>query len=521
MASTLGVRALARWVWGQLTSMKTALVLLFLLAAAAIPGSIVPQTASSAIKVQDFAARHTRLDPICRWLGLYHVYTSAWFSAIYLLLFISLIGCIVPRIIAQVRALRREPPRVPARLHLLPAHASATTTSTDRDEIVERARPWLRKRHYRVVVDEDGSIRAERGLHRETGNLVFHVFLVAILVGVAWNSLWGYKGTSVVVVGNGFSNSITQYDDFHAGAMVDTDRLTPFSMTLKSFTVRFETGTVQRGAAREFKAVVSLTAGGHTVSRALEVNHPLSIGGTKVHLLGHGYAADVTVRDGKGNVAYSGPVVFLPQDGNFKSAGVINALDARPYRLAFQGFFLPTGTIGAGGPQSLFPDAYHPQLYLNAWYGKPAAETGRPQNIYVLDTTGLKPVTASGDRTRIALSPGQGYTLPDGLGSIEFNGWTRWAKIQVSQAPGLPLTFASVLIAVAGLCVSLFTRPRRLWLRPREGEDGLLVEVGGLDRADSRTGLDEDVAELLDAVLGPDREARDTVLSPSSQGGQS
>jgi cytochrome c biogenesis protein len=50
---------------------------------------------------------------------------------------------------------------------------------------------------------------------------------------------------------------------------------------------------------------------------------------------------------------------------------------------------------------------------------------------------------------------------------------------------------------VLGLCLSLFVRPRRVWVRVREDEAGSrLIEVGGLDRADARAGLTEDVAEL-------------------------
>ena len=402
---------------------------------------------------------------------------------------------------AMAKALRRQPPRVPARLDRLAAHASMIT-SASAAEVSQRAQQWLTSHRYRFVVDDDGSLRAEAGRHRETGNLVFHIFLVFVLVGVGWNTLWGFKGTSVVVEGQGFSNSITQYDEFKAGAMVDTDNLTPFSMKLRKFVVSFETGTVQRGAARSFDATVDLTMGGKTQTRDLQVNHPLRIGSTKVHLLGHGYAADVVVRDGDGKVAYSGPVVFLPQDANFKSVGVIKVPDARPDRLAFQGFFLPTGAITAGGPTSLFPDALNPQLYLTAWYGKPTVETGVPSNIYTLDTTGLTQVTNGKDKARFVLSPGQRYKLPDGKGSIQFNGWQRWAKIQVSQNPGLPLTFLSVVLSVAGLCVSLFSRSRRVWVRTIPGDDGLRVEIGGLDRSDSRSGAVDDVNSLLAALHG-------------------
>lgn len=524
-SSTLGVRQMARWLWGQLTSMRTALVLLFLLAAAAIPGSLVPQSSQSSIKVSDFVKAHPVLDKVYRPLGMYHVYTSVWFSAIYLLLFISLVGCIVPRLVTQVKALRREPPRVPSRLDWLPGHLAVEVeagTGTEDvkteeaeghragegsgdvvGEIDDRARAWLKANRYRVVSDPDGSLRAERGRHRETGNLVFHVFLVVLLIAIAWNTLWGYKGSAVVVEGQGFSNNITQFDEFHAGAAVNTDRLQPFSIILKSFIARFETGPVQHGAAREFTGKVAVTTDKGTRNSSLTVNRPITIGSTKINLLGHGYAATVKVTDGNGRVAYSGPVIFVPQDGNFTSSGVIKVPDSRPQRLAFQGYFLPTATVGKAGPVSIFPDAYNPQLYLNAWAGAPAKEMGTPQNVYVLDTTGLTRIKDGSKPVSFALSPGQGYKLPGGRGSIEFTGWQRWAKLQVSSAPGLPLAFGSLMIAVAGLCVSLFTRPRRLWLRATRGEAGRLsIEVGGLDRADSRAGLDDDVAELVEAARG-------------------
>lgn len=45
----LSVSGWARWAWRQLTSMRTALVLLLLLAVAAIPGSLVPQQGVSTV----------------------------------------------------------------------------------------------------------------------------------------------------------------------------------------------------------------------------------------------------------------------------------------------------------------------------------------------------------------------------------------------------------------------------------------------------------------------------------------
>ncbi|CAM5605102.1 Cytochrome c biogenesis membrane protein OS=Streptomyces glaucescens OX=1907 GN=SGLAU_19435 PE=4 SV=1 [Streptomyces glaucescens] len=103
-----------RWFWRQLTSMRVALLLLLLLSLAAIPGSLIPQTGIDATKVEDFREQHTTLAPLYDKLGLFNVYSSVWFSAIYILLFVSLIGCIVPRTWQFVGQLRGRPPAAPS-----------------------------------------------------------------------------------------------------------------------------------------------------------------------------------------------------------------------------------------------------------------------------------------------------------------------------------------------------------------------------------------------------------------------
>ena len=121
----LGWRGGLRYLWTQLTSMRTALILLFALALAAIPGSLVPQRTDVAgpgerlhQRTSQARARSTT-GSACS-----SVYSSPWFSAIYLLLFVSLVGCIIPRIGVYARALRARPPKTPRNLVRLPAYAS-------------------------------------------------------------------------------------------------------------------------------------------------------------------------------------------------------------------------------------------------------------------------------------------------------------------------------------------------------------------------------------------------------------
>lgn len=91
----LGIRGWLRFLWRQLTSMRTALLLLLMLAVAAVPGSLVPQRSSDPNGVVQYRVDHPDLYPVVDALQGFDVFTSVWFSSIYLLLFVSLIGCVL------------------------------------------------------------------------------------------------------------------------------------------------------------------------------------------------------------------------------------------------------------------------------------------------------------------------------------------------------------------------------------------------------------------------------------------
>ena len=166
--------------------MRTALVLLLLLALAAVPGSVIPQQSVDSLGTSRWKEQHPDLTPIYEKLDLFSVYDSAWFSAIYILLMISLVGCFIPRILVYWRGLRSEPPVAPRNLNRLPDHATYTIERAA-DDHLELARQVLRGRGYRLRAagEGDDAVSAERGYLREAGNLVFHVSVLIVLVGFA------------------------------------------------------------------------------------------------------------------------------------------------------------------------------------------------------------------------------------------------------------------------------------------------------------------------------------------------
>ncbi len=354
-----------------------------------------------------------------------------------------------------------------------------------------RAHDALRRSRFRAD-RHDGSVSAERGHLREAGNLLFHVSVLVVLVGFALGGLWGFKGGVIVVTKDSFANTLSQYDDFRAGAMFDPGGLAPFDFTVDDFDVNFIREGREAGMAHQFSADLryhsSPTAGEE--QRRISVNHPLHIDGTDVFLLSHGYAPHITVRNADGSVAFSGPVVFLPEDSTFRSFGVVKVPDARQKsgdtQIGLEGEFYPTYAFTkASGPFSAFPDDKNPAVSMLVWTGDLGLDGGQPQSVYALDKKNLTKLrTAAGKQVRLDLALGKSATLPGGLGTVTFDGVSRYVKLQVSHTPGQRVALAGVLLGLLGLMGSLFIRPRRLWVRARRGEGGrTLVEVAGLDRS--------------------------------------
>ncbi|RKW71935.1 cytochrome c biogenesis protein ResB [Galactobacter caseinivorans] len=480
-----------RWAWTQLTTMKTALFLLLLVAVAAVPGSLFPQREASPEKVAQYLRDNEFWGPVLDKLQFFEVFSSVWFSAIYILLFISLVGCVLPRTKQHFQASRRPPARTPARFTRLPESGvlelPADAEAGQNDEVLRRVAKLLKRRRYRVSVRPaegrmGASVAAERGYLREWGNLVFHYSLVGVLVSVAVGGLFGFTGQRYLVEGQGFTNTLIAYDQFNPGHRFDAESLSPFTVKLDDFHVTFnrqERTDGKYGTPVGFDAKVQVkdSATSEWKAEDLQVNHPLRVNGTDLYLVGNGYAPVITVKDGKGDVVFSEPVVTVAQDGMYNSLLVLKIPDSNPDQLAFQGFFLPTTTINANGAAtSSDPDALLPSLYLNSFYGDLGLDSGKPQNVFSLDTDKLNKLNDRKlDAGGIVLGrePGENvYTLPEGKGTISFDGVKRYIGLQVRHDPGKAWVGGFAALATVGLAISLFIPRRRVWVKLSDGPAG-------------------------------------------------
>jgi len=500
--------ALLRNSWRQLTSMRTALILLFGLAVAAIPGSVLPQRDVNIENVNAYFQDNPRLAPVLDRLGAFDVFASAWFAAIYLLLFTSLVGCIVPRLRDHLRALRAVPPTAPRKLDRLPHHAVLAGHDGDLAGIAV----MLRRRRWRVVVG-DGTVSAEKGYLKETGNLVFHLSLVAVLCGVALGSWYGWHGNRLLVAGPdaAFCNTLQQYDEYGLGPRVADTDLPPFCLELTDFEATF----LDSGQPASYLARVLVDeAGGDRRAAAFSVNAPLRLDGANVYLLGHGYAPTLRYTDRHGR-AQTITAPFLATDAMLTSEGVASFPDAnidpttgaraRDLQVAFEGLFLPTAPEQAPFVRSTFPRLGDPAVMLWAYRGNLGLDAGIPGSVYRIDqrqieTGRLLPV---GEPALLRL--GESWTLDDGS-TVEFIDVAQYITFSVRHDPGSGLLLVSSALLLAGLMLSLFGRRRRVWFRvtPTDGSTtggSSLVEAGGLPRTD-HPGFAEEFRDLVRAAGG-------------------
>ena len=495
-----------KWGWRQLTSMRIALILLFLLALASVPGSMLPQQGSNPSGVQQYYTSHPDLAPWLDRLGLFNVFAAPWFAAIYLLLFASLVGCVVPRTFRLAGSTRTLPPRAPRHLARLPRSAEYTTALPPQ-EAVEVAARVLSGRGFRLRRPDDADssqdwVSAEKGYLRELGNLVFHFSLVGLLVAIAVGKLVGYEGSVIVNVGSQFcSTSPASYDNFRPGLLVDGTDLTPFCLDVRTFTAGYTPAGQAISFAADVGSQTGAAAGGDAwADNLLQVNDPLRLAGERVYLIGHGFTphfrvtfADGTVRD------YEQPFAPEPNDPNFTSQGAVKILDppgvtgddVRKHQLAIVGIFAPTATLAHGGIMtSEYPSAQNPGVAVDVYRGDLGMESGRSQSVFAIDTNQVDK-GALVKQARSNLMPGESITLDDGT-AVTFTGYNEWVSLQTSYDPaqGWALVFAVTLLI--GLMVSLVIKRRRVWFRlypanpvtqPGPG-DRTVVEVGGLARTD-------------------------------------
>ncbi|MGH2594780.1 MAG: cytochrome c biogenesis protein ResB [Actinomycetota bacterium] len=510
-------------VWRTLRSMRTALILLLMLAFASVAGSLVPQWPNSPERVLRYQVDHPLVGALYGRFGLFDVFGSWWFVLITTLLFVSLVACLFPRTRALARTLRQKPLQAREidgfRLY------EERVVPADPIRAIDGSHRVLRRRFFRVSRDGDSrtALAAEKGALREVGSLLFHWAFLLIVIGVIYGKGTGFTGRAVVIEGQTWIDAQANYDgQLRTGRFFD-GHFTGIGLHLRGFEDTYR----RTGQPMDFVSHVDLLdPQGNVVRQAdIRVNHPASIDGLTFYQYGFGWAPVVEVRQ-NGVLMASEPITFV-QDTAPKGVPQL----AMPWHGILK---LPSLQPQMGLELELWPDSrawlqlqmtrqpvpmtqeFQPFIRFSVFRG----DLTDPAPLS-LDTAGMRPgargIVGAGQtvdlRTGTALADG---AAPTGL-TISFPALRQYSVLQVSKDRGVPIVLLAAILVLLGLLPALYTSRRKVWVRAESNGNGTVLKVGGF-ALQRKTQFDEEFSKLVDAMARaadtPSVEQKERVSTP-------
>ena len=534
-AAPLTLRRSLALVWRSLRSMRTALILLLLLALAAIGGSLVPQTSNSPMRVASIFRDHPLRARIYDSLGLFDVYGSWWFTLIYTLLLVSLGACLVPRTRAMVRNLRARPQ--PTRELEALRHYAEVPVAADAEQAARLSRRVLRRNLFRVShASPSGSVAADKGLAREGGSLLFHWSFFLILVGVIFGKGTGFTGYAVISEGECWVEAAANYDgNLRTGRFFGGDH-TGARVCVQDFEDRFR----QSGQPMDFVTTATLQSGDGGPARTVDirVNEPAAVDGVRYYQYAFGWSPVIEVHRA-GELIASGPVQFErdpvpPGLGELQVPwhGVLRLPTTDPQvGIEFQlwpdsrAFF----AVAQTGTVPLMNRVFEPVLRYRAFEGDLASEL-RP-SFAELDTRGLREfrsgIIGAGQTVTLATGraaasgneggggEGAGSTGAGGDLTVTFADLKQYSVLQVGRDRGLWIMLAASILILLGLVPALYTSRRKVWVRAEPASEGSVLKVGGY--ALQRTSqFEEEFTRLVDRLARAAGRSRSEDARPGS-----
>ena len=489
-------------VWRTLRSMRTALVLLLMLAAASVAGSLIPQEPNTPLRVAQFQAAHPLAGKVYDAFGFFNVFGSWWFTLVTVLLFTSLLACLLPRTRATVRAIRQKP--VQAREIDTFRHYAERPVAADPEAAIASSRSALRRRLFRVArADGSPSIAADKGALREAGSLLFHWAFILVLVGVIVGKGTGYSGRAVVIEGQTWVDAGPNYDGEVRTGRYFTRDFSGIGIHLDSFADTYR----QSGVPMDFVSRVELLdpTGRPIRSQDIRVNHPAKVGDLRIFQFGFGWAPVVDVRLG-GRVIASGPVAFVQPTA---PAGVpqlaipwegIVKLPSLDPQAAVQLELWPDSRAfvaqRATGQPVAMTQAFEPFMRFTVYRGSLASPSAAS-----FDTSGMRVQARGivGAGQRVDLDTGRTATGASRL-TVSFPQLRKYSVFQVTRDSGVPVVLAAAILILLGLLAALYTSRRKVWVRAeRQGRETVL-KVGGF-ALQRRSQFEEEFAKLVDALV--------------------
>ncbi len=437
------------------TSVRTTITLLFLLAAASIVGTLIPQDVNLDQLSRTAAPVYYRLTVI---LDLHQIYRSWWFLLLLILLSLNLLGCLLRRL-----------PRIPGEWRGDSVKSSFSfTVSAPRS--AEEARSLLVSAVGPLLGGSPQEIPGNDGLklvwvkHRIylLAFPLIHVAIIVILVGGLIGLLYGVKGSIQIKEG--------ETGGTFAVIPSGKSQALPFQIALDKFTLkRYPTGEPQ-----EFRSDVRILKDGKEIEKGfIRVNHPMTVDGISLYqadyrLLGV-RVVNLLVVDSQGKRT---EIAVNPRE--------TTRLEGTPYKVRLRG--LDPGSTGKG-----------PWVEMTV-----ESEEESPSTV------------------RIYKNSSEPHQLTKA--AVGFLGYEPlyMSGLQVGYDPGTNVVWTGCALLIVGFFLTLFTNLRGVEIELKSKGKTTVARISGRSRKmrrEFREKVEATLREKLDAPDGPhteDREQSDT-----------
>lgn len=302
------------------TAVKLTVVLLVLLAATSIIGTVIPQNASPAFYLQNYGESIYKL---FYFLDVVDMYNSWWFLALLGLLAVNIVVCSIDRLKSTWKIIFPEKiPFKPQRYRKL-KNKTVFETNEDLEKVVPAVKEVLGKKFSFVSensTDLGIGFYAEKGRWTRIGVYVVHSSILLLLIGGLIGGIMGISGT--MRLDEGEKGSVISLSGKHRHHDLG------FSIKCNSFDVSF----YDTGMPEEFRSNLSIIKEGKEVlSSDILVNHPLSFEGYNIYQSSYGTSAaenlEMKIQNPKSGMVYTrkvkkGESIKLPEGvGTFELAG--------------------------------------------------------------------------------------------------------------------------------------------------------------------------------------------------------
>jgi cytochrome c biogenesis protein len=418
-------------IWRLFTSVRLALVLILLIAAAVLAGTIIHQVPASVVADPSaYAAWLERAEGkygpfwtrVFDFTQLFNVFFSLWFRLLVALLVANIMVCTINRWKGIWTTTFHTRVRMGDAFFVHSRYHAAMTAHMPAETAAERVRHAFGRARYRVQVQADeGTVAVFADKHRFSrfGTFLSHLSLVLLLGGAVVGSLWGFRDDEFII---------------SEGTQREVGRDTGLSVFLEHFTDEWDPA----GPPKDFRSDLILYENGVEVKRdTIHVNDPMKYNGIRFFQSFFGQTAVMEVKDEAGAVLFSDsvPLAWQTRDGD------------RPVG----SFSLPENnlTVYVIGPRSGEND--------------PMVRAGEMRVEVYTQNSG----TVASSENLVQGQPAEMAGL-----NFTFVRESRFTGLQVAKDPGANIVWLAAALMVVGLAMLFYFPPKRIWALCKQRPDG-------------------------------------------------